>query len=63
MGDGLTLNKQDEQRAIVLGQVHAGILGVSEAAALIGVGERQVRRLLTSGVLRAPSSSAARSEA
>jgi transposase len=46
MGDGLTLSKQDEQRAIVLGQIAAGILGVSEAAALLGVSERQVRRLL-----------------
>lgn len=45
MGDGLTLSKQDEQRAIVLGQVGAGILGIAEAAALMGVSERQVRRL------------------
>lgn len=48
MGDGLTVSNQDEQRAIVLGQVGAGILAVSEAAALIGVGERQVRRLVAS---------------
>ena len=48
MGDGLTLNKQDEQRAMVLGQVGAGVLGIAEAAVLIGVGERQVRRLLAS---------------
>ena len=40
------LSKQDEQRAMVLGQVGAGVLGLGEAAALIGVGERQVRRLL-----------------
>ncbi len=46
MGDGLTLSKQDEQRAIVLGQVGAGLLGIAEAAALIGVSERQGRRLL-----------------
>ena len=46
MGDGLTLSSKDEQRAIVLGQVSVGVLGILEAAALIGVGERQVRRLL-----------------
>ena len=40
------LSKQDERRAMVLGQVSAGLLGIAEAAALIGVGERQVRRLL-----------------
>lgn len=40
------LSKQDEQRAMVLGQVGAGLLGMTEAAALIGVSERQVRRLL-----------------
>src|SRR3972149_6577284 len=48
MGDGLTLSKQDEQRAIVLGQVGVGILSIAEAAALIGGSERQVRRLLAS---------------
>ena len=46
MGDGLTLNKQDEQRAVVLGQVGAGLLGIGQAATLIGVSERQARRLL-----------------
>ncbi len=46
MGDGLTLSKEEERRAVVLGQVGAGILGVGEAAGLIGVSERQVRRLL-----------------
>jgi hypothetical protein len=45
MGDGLTLSKQDEQLAIVLGRVGLRILGIAEAAALIGVSERQVRRL------------------
>lgn len=40
------LSKQDEQRAMVLGQVGVGVLGIADAAALIGVGERQVRRLL-----------------
>ena len=31
---------------MVLGQVGLGLLGIAEAAALIGVSERQVRRLL-----------------
>lgn len=47
MGDGLTLSKREEQRAIVLGQVGVGILNIAEAGALIGVSERQVRRLLS----------------
>lgn len=46
MGDGLRLSKQEEQRAIILGQVVAGLLGIGDAAPLMGVGERQVRRLL-----------------
>src|ERR1035437_9665140 len=46
MGDGLTVGKQDERRAAVLQRVEAGELGLGEAAALIGVGERQLRRLL-----------------
>jgi transposase len=46
MGDGLTLSSKDERRAVVLGQVGAGLLSISEAAALIGVSERQARRLL-----------------
>lgn len=45
MGDGLTLSKQEEHRAIVLGQLSIGLLGIAEAATLIGVSERQVRRL------------------
>ena len=40
------LSKQDEQRAMVLGQVSAGVLGIVEAAGLIGVSERQTRRLV-----------------
>ncbi|MCZ2111629.1 MAG: helix-turn-helix domain-containing protein [Dehalococcoidia bacterium] len=47
MGDGVILSKREEQRGIVLGQVGIGILSIAEAAALIGVSERQVRRLLT----------------
>jgi len=46
MGDGVSLNKQDEQRAIVLGQLGIGVLSIAEGGALIGVSERQVRRLL-----------------
>ena len=40
------LSKQAERRAMVLGQVSAGLPGIAEAATLIGVSERQVRRLL-----------------
>jgi transposase len=54
MGDGLKLSKQDEQRAIVLGQVGAGILGIAEAATLIGVSARQVRRLLAAYLREGP---------
>jgi len=46
MGDGLRLSKQEEQRAVVLGQGVAGLLGIGDAGTLIGVGERQVRWLL-----------------
>jgi transposase len=46
MGDGLTVGKQEERRAAVLQRVEAGVLGLGEAATLIGVGERQLRRLL-----------------
>ena len=47
MGDGLTLSKQDERRAIVLGQVAMSALSIQEAGALLGLGERQVRRLVS----------------
>ena len=40
------LSKQDERRAMVLGQVSAGLLRIAEAGALIGVGGRKVRRLV-----------------
>lgn len=46
MGDGLTLSTNDERRVEVLNRVLAGVLGTAEAAALLGVGERQARRLL-----------------
>jgi len=46
MRDGLTLRRQDERRAAVLQRVEAGELGVREAAGLVGIGERQLRRLL-----------------
>ena len=46
MGDGLTLSKQEERRIEVLTRVLARHLTLGEAAPLLGVGERQARRLL-----------------
>lgn len=46
MGDGLTLSKNDERRVEVLNRVLTGVLGTADAAALLGVGERQTRRLV-----------------
>jgi transposase len=46
MGDGLTLSKQEERRIEVLTRVLAKQLTLREAAPLLGVGERQARRLL-----------------
>jgi transposase len=46
MGDGLTLSKQEERRVEVLTRLLAKQLTVREAALLLGVGERQARRLL-----------------
>jgi transposase len=40
------LSTNDERRVEVLNRVLAGMLGTAEAAALLGVGERQARRLL-----------------
>ncbi len=48
------MSKQEEQRAIVLGQVVAGLLGIGDAATLMGVGERQVRRLLAAYLAEGP---------
>lgn len=45
---GLVLKAKDEQRIEVLIRVEAGHLSVVEAAGLLRVGERQVRRLLVS---------------
>lgn len=47
MGDGLRLSTNDERRVEVLNRVLAGVLSLAEAAPLLGVGERQARRLLT----------------
>jgi transposase len=46
MGDGLTLTTKDERRVEVLNRILAGLLTVQEGAPLLGVGERQARRLL-----------------
>lgn len=46
MGDGLTLSNQEERRIEILNRVLAGLLTLVEAAPLLGVGERQARRLL-----------------
>jgi hypothetical protein len=43
---GLSLKANDERRIEVLIRLDGGVLGRPEAAALLGVGERQVRRLL-----------------
>jgi len=43
---GLVLNKKDEQRIGVLVRIEAGVLGVGEGSVLLGLSERQVRRLL-----------------
>jgi transposase len=45
---GLVLKAKDEQRIEVLLRVEAGHLSVVEAAGLLRIGERQVRRLLVS---------------
>lgn len=47
MGDGLTLSKREEKRVDILNRVLAGMLTASEAAPLLGVGERQAYRLLS----------------
>lgn len=44
---GLNLRPKDEQRIEVLIRIEAGFLGMSEGAAVMGLSERQVRRLLT----------------
>ena len=46
MKDGLTLNPKDERRIGVLNRVLEGLLTVAESAPLLGVSERQARRLL-----------------
>lgn len=46
MEGGLSLRRDDERRALVLQRVDAGVLSIAEGAALLGVGERQVHRLL-----------------
>jgi transposase len=43
---GLNLTKRDEQRIGVLIRIEAGVLGKAEGAVLLGLSERQVRRLV-----------------
>ena len=43
---GLLLTANDERRIEVLIRIEAGLLAVADAAELLGVGERQARRLL-----------------
>ena len=43
---GLLLKANDERRIEVLIRIEAGLLAVADAAGLLGVGERQARRLL-----------------
>lgn len=47
MEGGLRLSARDERRVEVLNQLLAGRLSITEAAPLLGVGERQARRLLS----------------
>lgn len=44
---GLTLRKNDERRIEVLNRVLAGLLSAAEAAPLLGISERQTRRLVS----------------
>jgi len=46
MGNGLTLTTKDERRVEVLNRLLAGQLTIGEAAPLLGVGERQARRVV-----------------
>ena len=51
---GLVLTKGDEQRIGVLIRIEGGVLGVREGAVLLGLSERQVRRLLVRYRLEGP---------
>jgi transposase len=46
MRETITLNKREQQRLLVLNQVNAGQMTAKEAAELLGLSVRQVRRLL-----------------
>jgi hypothetical protein len=48
MKECVTLTRKEQTRLLVLGKVDRGEVTASEAAALLGVGLRQVRRLLAS---------------
>ena len=53
MGDELTLSKQGEKRATVLGQVSAGIPGIAEAEALGDLASRRVAGFALADHMRA----------
>src|SRR5690348_16708542 len=42
----VTLNTQEQQRALILNRIQSGHLSVGQAAPLLGVSERHVRRIL-----------------
>jgi transposase len=48
MKECVTLTRKEQTRLLVLGKVNRGEVTASEAASLLGVGLRQVRRLLAS---------------
>ena len=48
MGDGLTLSTNDERRISILNRILAGMISTRDAGPLLGVSERQARRLLAS---------------
>src|SRR5687768_11092091 len=50
----ITLTKREQQRAMVLTQVVAGAWTVTEAAGMLGLSARQVRRLLRGYEARGP---------
>ncbi len=51
----VTLSVREQRRAVVLNQVLAGTLTSEQGAALLGVSERQLRRLRNADVSQGPS--------
>src|SRR5437773_4404060 len=46
MGDKITLSKKEGKRSLILTQIDRGLLTAAQAAALLGLSVRQVRRIL-----------------